>query len=140
MNDSASMSEPSDVRVFVVDDEGYQLACYRDALGDAEIKARFFASAGEALLAAGRYKPAVVLTDYTMPEMNGVELAKRLSELDQSVRVIIMTGHVGEIFDKLLATTREMTNVDVVAKPIKLMDLLARINEILELRDKGLDK
>jgi len=63
-----------------------------------------------------------------------------LSELDQSVRVIIMTGHVGEIFDKLLATTREMTNVDVVAKPIKLMDLLARINEILELRDKGLDK
>ena len=50
-------------------------------------------------------KPAVVLTDYTMPEMNGAQLAKRLSELDPAVRVIVTTGHVGEVYDKLVAGT-----------------------------------
>ncbi len=135
MKKSGNTSESADVRVFVVDDEGYQLACYRDALGDAELEARFFSSGAEALRAAGSCRPAVVLTDYTMPEMNGVELAKKLSELDRLVHVIVMTGHVGEVYDKLVAAAGEMPNVEIVAKPIKLKDLLARISEILELRE-----
>jgi DNA-binding response OmpR family regulator len=71
--------------------------------------------------------------------MNGVELAIKLRELDPKVHVIVMTGHVGEIYDNLIAATREMSNVEIVAKPIKLKDLLARINEILQLRDTGRD-
>ncbi len=126
------MSDSAAVRVFVVDDENYQLVCYRNALGDAEIGARFFSSAIQALKAAGKDKPALVLTDYTMPEMNGLKLARKLSEMNPAVHVIIMTGHVGEVYDKLVAGAKSMANVEVVAKPIKLKDLLARINEILE--------
>jgi PAS domain S-box-containing protein len=48
---------------------------------------------GEAALAeAKRARPDVVLTDLHMPGIHGVELCRRLRELDHDLAVIVMTG------------------------------------------------
>jgi len=49
---------------------------------------------GRALLAAAReLKPDVIVTDITMPELNGVEALEELIKVDPDVRVVFLTMH-----------------------------------------------
>ena len=49
---------------------------------------------GRALLAAAReLKPDVIVTDITMPELNGVEALEELKKADPEVRVVFLTMH-----------------------------------------------
>ena len=43
------------------------------------------------LLKAGQFD--VVLTDYQMPKMNGIELIKAVKEIDPTLEIIVLTGH-----------------------------------------------
>jgi len=117
---------------FIVDDEEYLINCYREVLGYLGLEARFFTSSEEALSAAKTEKPAVVLTDYSMPKLNGVELARELTGSDPAVHVIIATGHMGEQYEELEEQIGEMDNVEMVAKPLKIREVLARVEEILQ--------
>jgi len=47
----------------------------------------------EALEMAERVEPDIVVTDISMPFMDGLELAKRLRERNQLVKVVILTGY-----------------------------------------------
>lgn len=81
------------VHVLVVeDDDGARAALER--LLRQEGFATSTASGGEAALAeAGRAIPDVVLTDLQMEPMHGVEVCRRLHELDRDLPVIVMTGY-----------------------------------------------
>jgi DNA-binding NarL/FixJ family response regulator len=49
---------------------------------------------GRALLAAAKeLKPDVVITDITMPELNGIEAFEELKKVDPEVKVIFLTMH-----------------------------------------------
>ena len=92
-------------RVLVVDDE-------EDARRALErlLRAEGFATAGAAdgraaLAETARAAPDVVLTDLAMQPMDGVELCKRLHELDPELPVIVMTAHSD--MHSVIATLRQ---------------------------------
>ena len=47
----------------------------------------------EALAVISQVSPDVVLTDVRMPVMDGLELARKLQEIDSSIQVIFLTSH-----------------------------------------------
>jgi len=86
---------PGNVLMYIVDDDESvrdSLCLLLEACG---FTARAFASGREFLAAAPSLRPGVVISDFQMPEMDGLELQRRLAELRFSFPLIIMTGHAG---------------------------------------------
>jgi two-component system chemotaxis response regulator CheY len=73
-------------------------------------------------------KPAVVVLDVTMKHMDGLEVLKRLRELDETAKAIIVTADVQ-------ASTRTMAAsggaIGFVIKPVVAKSLLQAIDDAL---------
>ncbi|WP_203308643.1 MULTISPECIES: cell cycle two-component system response regulator CpdR [Sphingomonas] len=78
------------------------------------------------LLQAERFD--LLLTDIVMPEMDGIELARRASEMVQGLRVMFITGFAAVT----LKAGREMPNARVLSKPFHLRDLVAEVDRVFE--------
>jgi PAS domain S-box-containing protein len=81
------------VEVLVVDDEPGQRTTLCDLLQDAGFAAVSCTSAADALERAGRRVAAAAIVDLRMPDMNGLEVLKRLREIHGRMRVILHTGY-----------------------------------------------
>src|SRR5438552_3200769 len=79
-------------RVLVVDDERHVRFMLCDVLEHWGCEAEAVSNAADGLerLALGAYD--VLLTDFGMPGMNGVELVERARERDAALRVIMLTA------------------------------------------------
>ena len=86
------------LRILLVDDHTLVRAGMRSLLQDiADVEVVAEASDGaEALAAAERERPDVVLMDIAMKGMNGLEAAARLRERLPGVKVIILSMHTSE--------------------------------------------
>ena len=81
-------------------------------------------------------QPSIVLTDIKMPEMDGIELLRRLKKLSPDTEVIMITGH-GDIDLAIKSVKYEAT--DFVTKPINdevLEIALDRAQERIAMRRK----
>ncbi|AXJ95653.1 MULTISPECIES: cell cycle two-component system response regulator CpdR [unclassified Sphingomonas] len=70
----------------------------------------------------------LLLTDIVMPEMDGIELARRASEMVEGLRVMFITGFAAVT----LKAGREMPNARVLSKPFHLRDLVAEVDRVFE--------
>jgi DNA-binding NarL/FixJ family response regulator len=81
------------IRVLVADDQSMVRAGFRMLLGgepDIEVVAE--ASTGlEAIDKVGRFNPTVVLMDIRMPELDGLEAARRILAMESAPRILILT-------------------------------------------------
>jgi DNA-binding NarL/FixJ family response regulator len=88
------------VRVLLVDDHPAYLERARQLLerhGGVEV-AGIALSGGEAITLAGDVRPDLVLLDFQMPALNGIETAKRLKSLYPDLPVVIVTAHDDEAY------------------------------------------
>ena len=75
-------------------------------------------------LIAARAAPfELVLTDLNMPRMGGLELARRLAELQPRARVLFMTGYSEE----LAAVSTQAPTIACLAKPFTPAELLGHV-------------
>jgi two-component system response regulator AlgR len=117
------------LRVVIVDDEAPARQRLRDLLADcaAEIPLTIAgeAASGRAALELLAREPAdVVLLDIRMPEMDGIEVAQHLQQLDQPPAVVFATA-----YDAYAIRAFEVHAVDYLLKPIhlsRLKEALAR--------------
>lgn len=114
--------------VHVVDDD----AAIRDSLAflldTAGLVPRTYDSASALLKQADRLEPGCIVTDVRMPEMNGLEMVRRLSAMGVRHPVIVMTGHA----DVPLAIEAVRAGVkDFIEKPFDDEALLASIQTAL---------
>jgi len=81
------------IRVLVADDQSMVRAGFRMLLsGEEDIDVVAEASDGlEAIEKAARFRPAVVLMDIRMPELDGLEATRRILAADDAARILILT-------------------------------------------------
>lgn len=86
----------------------------------------------EALGAFQEHRPNLVLTDYQMPGLNGIELCRRIKALDPArfIPVIMLTGD-GE--SRILRESLEAGVVEVLNKPVNPDELRLRVRSLAEL-------
>ena len=71
----------------------------------------------------------LLLTDIVMPEMDGIELARRAAEMVPGLRVMFITG----LAAVTLTAGREMPNARVLSQPFHLRDLVAEVDRVFEM-------
>ena len=81
------------LKLLVVEDDPDGAASVRDAAIDGGFEV-LVATTGEAGVAAFReQRPALVLTDLVLPDIDGIEVMRRIQQLDRRVPVIMMTAY-----------------------------------------------
>lgn len=71
----------------------------------------------------------LLLTDIVMPEMDGIELAQRASELRPTLRVMFITGFAAVT----LKAGKTMPQARVLSKPFHLRDLVLEVDRMFEI-------
>jgi DNA-binding NtrC family response regulator len=84
----------------------------------------------QAELMMEEHKPQLALIDIKLPKSSGIELTKKIKELNPEMRIIIMTGYPS--FDTIMYATK-FGAVEYIIKPFKLDELNTTINKHLEL-------
>ena len=93
----------------------------------------------EAVTLANKAVPDVVITDMSMPYMDGLGLLEKLRSLDPDLPVIVLTGYGS--FDNAIAAMRKGILFDYLHKPLEDLSLLevavARALEVRKLRARA---
>ena len=71
---------------------------------------------------------SLLLTDIVMPEMDGIELARRATELDPDLKVMFITGFAAVALNP---DSKAPKDAKVLSKPFHLRDLVDEVNKML---------
>src|SRR2546423_1777991 len=118
--------------ILVADDESHILHVVSLKLRNAGFRVVTARDGQEALELAQQEKPDLIITDYHMPQLSGLELCQRLkqNEATSGIPAIMLTarGYHLEPHD-----TQESGIFRMLSKPFSPRHLLATVNEVLEL-------
>ncbi|HXG36764.1 MAG TPA: response regulator transcription factor [Dehalococcoidia bacterium] len=113
--------------VLAVDDEPGILRLIKLELSSQGFRVLTASSGEEALQTMEEQRPDVVLMDIMMPDMNGMEVMRKLRELS-NIPVLLITGRDGDA-DKVMGL--EMGADDYIVKPFSPEELAARVRAVL---------
>ncbi|MGD8914621.1 MAG: phosphate regulon transcriptional regulator PhoB [Candidatus Thiodiazotropha sp.] len=117
-------------RILAVDDEPAVGEMLRFILEQDGFQADFVEDATQAINQIRKFKPDLILLDWMLPGMSGLELAGRLKKDRETASIpIIMLTAKGEEDDKVRGL--DIGAEDYVTKPFSARELLARIRSIL---------
>ena len=116
--------KPTNQTVAVVDDEDNLRETLAFALRREGYPVELFAHGGEAWSAFQRRLPGLVILDILMPEMDGLELCRRIRSISETIPIIFLTSRDEEI-DRVLGL--EIGADDYLCKPFSMRELLARV-------------
>ena len=131
--DPGTSAAPARARVLVVDDEAAMLRALRINLRVREYDVATAATGQEALTEAGRRPPDAVILDLGLPDLDGIEVIRRLRGWS-SAPIIVLSGRAGP-GDKIAALDAGAD--DYVTKPFSMEELLARLRAALRREDTG---
>jgi adenylate cyclase len=121
-------------KILIVDDEPFNLDLLEQELMDHNYVIERAADGVEALDKADSFKPDVILLDYMMPKMNGLEVVKRLraTENNKTIPVILVTAKATQE-DKIAGLDAGAD--DYVTKPFDSFELLARVRAMMRIKE-----
>ena len=70
----------------------------------------------------------LLLTDIVMPEMDGIELARRAADLDPHLKIMFITGFAAVA---LHPDSKAPKDAKVLSKPFHLRDLVAEVDRMM---------
>jgi two-component system KDP operon response regulator KdpE len=110
-------------KILIVDDEPQITRVLRTALSTQGYSLRVAANGVEAMEAVHAWKPDLLITDVSMPEMNGVELCREVRAVS-SIPIIVLSVRSQEMM-KIEALDAGAD--DYVTKPFSIQELQARV-------------
>jgi adenylate cyclase len=121
-------------KILIVDDEPFNLDLLEQELMEYNYVLERATDGVDALAKADSFAPDIILLDYMMPKMNGLEVVKALrqSERHKSVPVILLTAKASQE-DKVAGLDAGAD--DYVTKPFDSFELLARVRAMLRIKE-----
>ena len=112
--------------VLIVDDDPQILRLLRAMLGPQNVKVLSAPLPSDALRICGEETVDVLISDISMPEMDGNKLAERVFKLNPRVRVLLISGAVDQ------APVVKGGQVRFLKKPFFPAELIRLLSEMLE--------
>lgn len=136
--EETSMTKSNAFKLLAIDDDPQTLSLIADALGSEslEILTAEESEAGFELFMQAR--PRIVLLDFIMPKVSGLELLERMLAADPAANVVIITGHYST---ESAIEAIQKGACDYLTKPLdfqRLRDRIASVWTEAEIRRKTL--
>jgi CheY-like chemotaxis protein len=127
LNDMAKCVRPA---VLVVDDDEFQRKIVGKLLEENNYRLIFAANGIQALGVLRKTQPDIILMDVMMPDMDGMEVTRRLKAVGQFAKtpVIMITGNSEQ---KVVIECMKAGAIDFVVKPFDRDTLIAKITRAL---------
>ena len=125
---SAKPSRVPAKRILLAEDDDSMRSFLERALTKAGYEVIAFANGMEAHARLREEPFTLLLTDIVMPQMDGIELARRASELDPDIKIMFITGFAAVTLNTNL---RPPKDARVLSKPFHLKDLVREIDRLL---------
>jgi FixJ family two-component response regulator len=119
--------------VFVVDDDASVRAGLGSLIRSAGLRVETFASAQEFLARPRADVPSCLVLDVRLPGLSGLDLQKRLAEVNIEIPIVFITGH-GDVPTSVQAM--KAGAVEFLTKPFVDQDLLDAIQQAIK-RDRA---
>ena len=118
-------------KILIADDEAHILHVVTVKLSNAGYEVITAMDGEEALELCRSKKPDLLITDYQMPYLTGLELSKRLRQDERTARipVLLLTARGFDI------ESHEMSEAginDVISKPFSPREILRKVENLLE--------
>jgi DNA-binding NtrC family response regulator len=113
----------------VGDDEPVSASTLAAILNTSGFQATAYTRAEDAIKAAEREAPSLLISDVIMPGMNGVDLAIHVKSLCPKCKVLLFSGQAAtsDLMDSARAAGHDF---ELLEKPIHPKDLLAAIRKL----------
>jgi len=115
-------------RILVVDDEPSIVDAVATAFRYEGFDVDEATSGGQALVAAALHEPDLIVLDWMLPDISGVEVGRRLRERGSQAAILFLTAK-DAVEDKIEAL--RVGGDDYVTKPFSLAEIVARAHAIL---------
>jgi CheY-like chemotaxis protein len=124
----AAASRTASARILIVDDNSMGLVARRTVLEELGHRVHTCSSPQDALEQCGKTRFDVVVTDYKMPKMNGIEFIAELRKHHPAVPVILISG-----FTDALGLNELSTGADAVIQKsaLEVGHLIRAVNRLL---------
>lgn len=119
------------MHVVLIDDNMDLLAAMTEAYELADVAVQPFSSAEKALKTINAAMTGVIVTDVRMPDMDGLELYKKVQKIDPKIPVILITGHADV---PMVLSMLKVGVFDFLAKPLNIEELTAASMRAIETR------
>ena len=113
-------------RIILAEDDESMRGFLERALARAGYEVTAFPDGAEAYEQLKRESFTLLLTDIVMPRMDGIELARRASELDPDLKIMFITG-----FAAVTLNNDAPKDARVLSKPFHLRDLVREVDQLL---------
>jgi len=118
-----------DISILLAEDEKELAMLIKDAIGEYFKEFIIVHNGKEALKAFYKNKPNIIITDILMPHLTGLELLKRIREVDEHLPIIILSAHSDS--DKLLKAIDYGVSKYFI-KPFDPDDLLEYLEKVVD--------
>ena len=127
---NTSQSTRRKARILAVDDDPGLLRLLTIRLRAENYEVEAVENGVQALAAASRFRPDLVISDLRMDQMDGISLLKELQSRWPGLKVIMLTAH-GTIPDAVQAT--QMGAFGFLTKPVEKQELLSQVQKALKI-------
>ena len=119
--------------IVIVDDHEAVRDALLEMVQEAGYAAVAFPSATAALARIGEHRPALVLLDMMMPEVDGADFLARLARLRDARGVpVIVVSAIGHLLQGLRRSDVDAVGVsDVLPKPVSYTTLIAAVERVI---------
>ncbi len=107
-------------RIQVIDDESFICKTLKEGLMDLDYEVRTALNGNDGLNQISEFKPHVVFVDMRLKKQNGLDLIKKIKDIDEDIEVVIMTAY-GDI--QTAVTAMKKGAFDYINKPLDLEEI-----------------
>lgn len=121
-------------QILIIDDREFDRILYKEYLGDANFQFNELEDGEKVLEQINSVRPDLILLDWQMPRVGGLETLKILkkNKAVNNIPIIIITGLQDE---SVLEEAFDYGSIDFLNKPVSKIELTARVHSAIELSE-----